>query len=90
MKGVPANGMFMVRSGCESRGGAGLLRRDTGILLRKNGVGKKAAGSAIRTDEEKTELELSGLDPDALSFMRAGERRKILKRAGLDPAKYDF
>ena len=41
-------------------------------------------------DAEKTELELSGLDPDALGFMRAGERKKVLERAGLDPAKYDF
>lgn len=52
--------------------------------------GKDAVDFDGRADAEKTELELSGLDPDALGFMRAGERKKVLERAGLDPAKYDF
>lgn len=38
----------------------------------------------------KTELELSGLDPDELEFMDADERRAVLKNAGLDPDEYDF
>lgn len=38
--------------------------------------GKDAVDFAGRADAEKTELELSGLDPDALGFMRAGERKK--------------
>lgn len=39
---------------------------------------------------EKTELELSGLDPEELEFMDIEERKKVLKAAGLDPQKYDF
>ena len=38
----------------------------------------------------KTELELSGLDPDELEFMDAEERRAALEDAGLDPDEYDF
>ena len=52
--------------------------------------GKDAVDFCRRIELEKTELELSGLDPDALGFMRAVERKKVLERAGLDPAKYDF
>jgi len=38
----------------------------------------------------KTELELSGLNPDELEFMDIKERKRILREAGLDPEKYDF
>lgn len=44
----------------------------------------------VEADSEKTELELSGLDPVALEFMRYEERVQVLRAAGLDPAKYDF
>ena len=40
--------------------------------------------------EERTELELSGLDPDELEFMDPDERREVLEDAGLDPDEYDF
>ena len=40
--------------------------------------------------EPKTELELSGLDPDELEFMDTDERREALEDAGLDPDEYDF
>ena len=39
---------------------------------------------------DRTELELSGLDPDELEFMDAEERREALEEAGLDPDEYDF
>ena len=39
---------------------------------------------------DRTELELSGLDPDELEFMDAEERREVLEDAGLDPDEYDF
>ena len=38
----------------------------------------------------KTELELSGLDPEELEFMDIEERKKELRAAGLDPKSYDF
>ena len=41
-------------------------------------------------EEEKTELELSGLDPDELEYMDPDERREALEDAGLDPDDYDF
>ena len=41
-------------------------------------------------EEEETELELSGLDPDELEFMDPDERREALEEAGLDPDNYDF
>ena len=41
-------------------------------------------------DEEKTELELSGMDPLELEYMSAYERRAALEEAGLDPDDYDF
>lgn len=44
----------------------------------------------IAGDEAKTELELSGLDPEALEFMDAEERCETLRNAGLDPDEYDF
>ena len=55
---------------------------------------ERAADFAMFTplmeDEEKTELEMSGLDPDELEFMDADERRAALEDAGLDPDDYDF
>lgn len=44
----------------------------------------------MTVDEAKTELELSGLDPEELEFMDAEERRETLRNAGLDPDEYDF
>ena len=41
-------------------------------------------------DYEKTEFELSGLDAEALGFMRVAERREALEAAGLNPDEYDF
>lgn len=41
-------------------------------------------------DEEETELERSGLDPEELEFMEPWERREALEEAGLDPDAYDF
>lgn len=46
--------------------------------------------SLMEDEEEKTELEMSGLDPDELEFMDADERRAALEDAGLDPDDYDF
>lgn len=40
--------------------------------------------------EERTELELSGLDPDELEYMDTDERRTVLEEAGLNPDEYDF
>ena len=41
-------------------------------------------------DYEKTELELSGLDPERLGFMSSKERREMLLKAGLVPDEWDF
>ncbi len=41
-------------------------------------------------DYEKTELELSGLDPERLGFMSSKERRETLLAAGLVPEEWDF
>ena len=41
-------------------------------------------------DEDLTELELSGLDPEELEYMDEDERREALEDAGLDPDDYDF
>lgn len=46
--------------------------------------------SLMEDEEEKTELEMSGLDPAELEFMDADERREALEDAGLDPDDYDF
>ena len=40
--------------------------------------------------EEMTEFEKSGLDADALGYMRGAERRRVLLAAGLNPDEYDF
>ena len=57
-------------------------------------VFEQASGFAFLNDlfeeNEKTELELSGLDPIELEFMDATERRVALEEAGLDPDEYDF
>ena len=37
--------------------------------------------SLMEDEEEKTELEMSGLDPDELEFMDADERRAALEAA---------
>lgn len=42
------------------------------------------------TDYDRTELEMSGLDPEELEFMDSEERRMTLEEAGLDPDEYDF
>lgn len=39
---------------------------------------------------QMTELELSGLNAEALEFMYADERRELLIEAGLNPDEYDF
>lgn len=44
----------------------------------------------MNEEGERTELELSGLDPDELEFTDAEERREALEDAGLDPDEYDF
>lgn len=41
-------------------------------------------------EDEMTELELSGLDPEELEFMDEYERREVLEDAGLDPDEFDF
>lgn len=41
-------------------------------------------------NDDMTELELSGLDPEKLEFMDCEERKTVLLAAGLDPQKYDF
>ena len=41
-------------------------------------------------EEQMTEFELSGLDVEALEYMHAGERRRVLEEAGLNPNEYDF
>lgn len=37
-----------------------------------------------------TELERSGLDPEALGYMKWEERRAALVGAGLNPEEFDF
>lgn len=44
----------------------------------------------MEDEESKTELEMSGLDPEELEFMDSDERREALEEAGLDPDDYDF
>lgn len=41
-------------------------------------------------EEEKCDLELTGLDLDELEYMDPDERREALENAGLDPDDYDF
>ena len=46
--------------------------------------------SLMEDEEEKTELEMSGLDPDKLEFMDVDERYAALEDARLDSDDYDF
>ena len=46
--------------------------------------------TSFKEENEKTELEMSGLNPDELEFMKACERREVLAQAGLNPDEYDF
>ena len=39
---------------------------------------------------EKTELELTGLDPEELGYLDKETRREILEAVGLNPDEYDF
>ena len=41
-------------------------------------------------DDDKRNLELSGLDEDELEAMDEDERREALEDAGLDPDDYEF
>ncbi len=41
-------------------------------------------------ENQRTELQESGLNPEELEFMDADERRETLEDAGLDPDEYDF
>ena len=41
-------------------------------------------------DEDLTELEEAGLDPEELEFMDDDERREILETVGLDLDDFDF
>lgn len=41
-------------------------------------------------EDEMTELELSGLDPEELEFMDEDERREVLEDAGFDPDEFDL
>ena len=44
----------------------------------------------FENEDEMTELELSGLDPEELEFMDEDERGEVLEDAGLDPDEFDF
>ena len=46
--------------------------------------------SSVSAHYDRTELEMSGLDPEELEFMDPEERRETLEDAGLDPDEYDF
>ena len=46
--------------------------------------------SSGSVDYDRTELEMSGLDPEELELMDPEERRETLEDAGLDPDEYDF
>jgi hypothetical protein len=46
--------------------------------------------SLMEDEEAKTEVEMSGVDPDELEFMDADERREALEDVGLAPNDYDF
>ena len=41
-------------------------------------------------DEEPDELCRAGIDPEKMGYLSGRERRLILRRAGLDPDKFDF
>ena len=56
----------------------------------ENGYDDDAEEYDDEFEEEYTELELAGIDPEELEFMDDDERREILEEAGLDPDDYDF
>jgi hypothetical protein len=61
----------------------------------KMGIFERAAEAnfvmnMIQEDDQRTDLETSGLDPDELECMDEDERREALEDAGLDPDEYDF
>ena len=52
---------------------------------------KEVSGEIYDEDnEDLTELEEAGLDPEELEFMDDDERREILEAAGLGPDEFDF
>lgn len=51
---------------------------------------QEASGDIYDEDDDLTELEEAGLDPEELEFMDDDERREVLEAAGLDPDEYDF
>ena len=60
-------------------------------LKRKQRIKEKRCGQIYDEDDENlTELEEAGLDPEELEFMDDDERREILEAAGLDPDDFDF
>lgn len=50
----------------------------------------KGNGKECGMHMEKTELEMSGLNPVELEFMYPAKRREVLRAAGLNPDEYDF
>ena len=67
------------------------LNHDGNICLLESTMEFIFLNELLKDDsEERTELELSGLDPDELEFMDPDERREVLEDAGLDPDEYDF
>jgi len=40
--------------------------------------------------EDSDALVKAGIDPEKMGYLRADERRRILKAAGLNPEEYDF
>ena len=67
-----------------------------GVFDGQRNVLKTAFGFVLLNETEKwkdsgkTDFERSGLDAEALGFMKAGERRQVLEAAGLNPDEYDF
>lgn len=43
-----------------------------------------------KNDEDTTDLQAAGLDPEELEFMDSVERRELLEKAGLNPDEFDF
>ena len=41
-------------------------------------------------EEETDERGRAGIDPEKMGYLSGRERRLILRRAGLDPDKFDF
>jgi len=80
-------------------GGTTIMQELFGELFDFNHDGKMSAferaaefsflNEMLGEDDNRTELELSGLDPDELEFMDIEERREVLENAGLNPDEYD-